>query len=185
MIVKVYYPKRVEVFDTDHFTEALPCKGNLLTNYVLDVSPALEGDGIWLRAYWHEAAESYREVKDGAGLPVARRRDGWSFLIADAGDVGALERMTVDDELVLARMAGELVDAAALTRAYDEADDLGPKAVSAHAYLETVLGDAGDGDPEDLICSRMGMTRKCYRSVEAIQASIAENSADGGSESGV
>ena len=81
-------------------------------------------------------------------------------------------------------MAGELVDAAALTRAFDEADDLDPKAVSAHAYLEAVLGDAGDGDPEDFICSRIGTTRKCYRSVEAIQASIAENRTDGCSESG-
>ena len=191
------YLGRIEAFDTDHFTETLPCRGNLpraprtcarardpslqgnlLTNYALDASPALEGGSVWLRAYWHETAEPYREVKDEAGLPIARRRDGWSFLIADARDVAALERLTVDGELVLVRMAGELVDATALMRVYDEADDLGPKAVTAHAYLEASLGDGETGDPESLICNRMGMTRKCHRSVEAIQTSITENGSD-------
>lgn len=178
MIIKAFYLGRIEAFDTDHFTETLLCRGNLPINYALDASPALEGGSVWLRAYWHETAEPYREVKDEAGLPIARRRDGWSFLIADARDVAALERLTVDGELVLVRMAGELVDATALMRVYDEADDLGPKAVTAHAYLEASLGDGETGDPESLICNRMGMTRKCYRSVEAIQTSITENGSD-------
>ena len=185
MIVKAYYPGRIEAFDTDHFTEALPCRGNLLTNYALDISPALEGGSIWLRAFWHESAESYREIKDGAGLPVARRRDGWSFLIADAQDVAALERLTVDGEVVLARMAGELIDAAALMRVYDEAEDLGPRAVAAHAYLEALVGDSGEGDPESGICSKMGMGRKCFRSIDAAQASIAAQRAGNGEDFGV
>lgn len=180
MIVKAYYPGCIETFDTDHFTEALPCRGNLLTNYVLDISTALEGGSVWLKAYWHETAESYREVKDESGLPVARRRDGWSFLVADAQDVATLERLTVDGELVLTRMAGELMDASALMRAYDEAEDLGPRAVAAHAYLEAFVGDSGEGDPENLICASMGMTRKCYRFVEAAQASIASSRAENG-----
>ena len=182
MIVKAYYPGRIEVFDTDHFTEALPCRGNLLTNYVLDISPALSGGDIWLRAYWHETAESYRGTVDDAGLPIARRRDGWSFLIADIQDVAALERLTVDGEPALVRMAGALVDAAALMRAYDEADDLGPRAVSAHTCLEAMVGDSGDGDPETEICRKMGMTVRCYRSVEAAQASIASTRAGNGED---
>ena len=102
MIVKAYYPGGlVDVFDTDHFTEALPLRGNLLTNYVLDWSGALSGGGIWMRAYWHETADEYRGVVDDAGLPVARRRDGWSFLMADAGDVAMLERLTSTGRLCL------------------------------------------------------------------------------------
>lgn len=185
MIVKAYYPGRIEVFDTDHFTEALPCRGNLLTNYALDTETAISGGSIWLRAYWHESAESYRETKDDVGLPIARRRDGWSFLVADAQDVAALERLTVDGEIVLVRMAGELVDAAALMRAYDEAEDLGPRAVAAHAYLESLVGDSGEGDPESGICRKMGMSRKCFLSIDAIQASIAAQRAGNGEDFGV
>ena len=174
MIVKTYYPKRVEVFDTDHFTENVPCRGNLLTNFALDFTPALKGEGVWLRAYWYKTAESYRDVKDVSGLPIARRRDGWSFLIADEQDVAVLDRLTVDGEVVLARLAGELVDVAALMRAYDESEDYGPRAVAAHAYLEAVIGDSGDKDPEVEICGRMGISSKCYRFIEAFQASIDE-----------
>lgn len=170
MIIKAYYPGCIEVFDTDHFTEALPCRGNLLTNYVLDISSAREGGSVWLKAYWHETAESYREVKDGSGLPVARRRDGWSFLVADAQDVAALERLTVDGELVLVRMAEELVDASALMRAYDESDDLGPRAVAAHTFFEALHCDGDNGDPEVFVCSKIGMTRRCYQSSELAQA---------------
>lgn len=173
MIVKAYYPGGlVDVFDTDHFTEALPLRGNLLTNYALDWSGALAGGGIWMRAYWHETADEYRGVVDGAGLPVARRRDGWSFLLADAGDVAMLERLTLDGEIVLERMAGALVDASLLMRAYDAADDLGPRAVSARSYLEAVFGDGCGGDPEEEICRRMGMSAETWRAIEAAQAAI-------------
>ena len=44
--------------------------------YVLDWAGALMGKGVWVRMYWHEAADAYRDVVDGAGLPIARRRDG-------------------------------------------------------------------------------------------------------------
>ncbi|ACV22918.1 Uncharacterised protein [Slackia heliotrinireducens] len=183
MIVKAYYPGGlVDVFDTDHFTEALPLRGNLLTNYVLDWSGALSGGGIWMRAYWHETADEYRGVVDDAGLPVARRRDGWSFLMADAGDVAMLERLTLDGEIVLERIAGALVDAAALMRAYDAADDLGPRAVSAHRYLEALQGDGCAGDPEDEICRRMGMTFETWREIEAAQTAIAASSVHGGED---
>ena len=181
MIAKAYYPGGlVDVFDTDHFTEALPLRGNLLTNYVLDWSGALSGGGIWMRAYWHETADEYRGVVDDAGLPVARRRDGWSFLMADAGYVAMLERLTLDGEIVLERIAGALVDAAALMRAYDAADDLGPRAVSAHRYLEALQGDGGAGDPEDEICRCMGMTFETWREIEAAQTAIAASSVHGG-----
>lgn len=119
MIVKAYYSGgRIDVFDTDHLVDAVPQPGNLLANYTLDFSD-LAGDCLWLRSYYHEAADAYREEPGPAGLPVARRRDGWSFLIADADDLERLNRLTVDGETVLVRVAGELVDATALSWAYD------------------------------------------------------------------
>ena len=108
MILKAYYSGgRIDVFDTDHHVDAVPQRGNLLANYTLDLSD-VAGDGIWLRSYYHEAAEAYREEPGPTGLPVARRRDGWSFLVADADDLERINRLTVDGETVLIRVGGRL-----------------------------------------------------------------------------
>lgn len=72
--------------------------------YVLDWVGALMGKSVWVRMYWHEAADAHRDVVGGAGLPIARRRDGWSFLVADPGDVDVFDRLTLDGEIVLERM---------------------------------------------------------------------------------
>ena len=77
-----------------------------------------------------------------------------------------------------------LVDAATLMRAYDDADDLGPRAVSAHAYLEALLGDGGTGDPEEEICRRMGMTTDTWREIGAVQAAIAASRTNEGEDFG-
>lgn len=130
MIVKAYYAGgRIDVFDTDHLVDAVPQPGNLLANYTLDLSD-VAADGLWLRSYYHEAADAYRDEPGPTGLPVARRRDGWSFLIADADDLERLNRLTVDGETVLVRIAGELVDAAALSWAYDVASGYREMALS-------------------------------------------------------
>lgn len=58
MIVKAYYAGgRIDVFDTDHLVDAVPQPGNLLANYTLDFSD-LAGDSLWLRSYYHEAADA-------------------------------------------------------------------------------------------------------------------------------
>ena len=141
--------------------------------YVLDWAGALMGKGVWVRMHWHEAADAYRDVVDGAGLPIARRRDGWSFLVADPGDVDVLDRLTFDGEIVLERMAGRLVDAARMMRTYAAAEDLGPRTVAAHAHLEALMGD-----PDELICSRMGMDAATWRAVDAAQAASRSRTCD-------
>lgn len=136
MILKAYYSGgRIDVFDTDHHVDAVPQRGNLLANYTLDLSD-VAGDGLWLRSYYHEAAEAYREEPGPTGLPVARRRDGWSFLIADADDLDRLNRLTVDGETILARIAGELVDVTALSWAYDVVNDFRTMANDAMGNIE-------------------------------------------------
>lgn len=141
MIVKAYYAGgRIDVFDTDHLVDAVPQSENLLTNYTLDLSD-MGGDSLWLRTYYHEAADAYRDEPGPTGLPVARRRDGWSFLIADADDLERLNRLTVDGETVLARVAGELVDVAALSWAYDAAEEYASMASCAYATADLVTHD--------------------------------------------
>ena len=67
---------------------------------------------------------------------MARRRDGWSFLLADVEDVQRLNRLTLDGETVLAQMAGELVDVSALSWASEVADALAPQIAQFHHLLE-------------------------------------------------
>lgn len=138
MIIKAYYSGgRIDVFDTDRMTDGIPQPGNLLTNYSLDLAD-VNGESLWLCTYYYEAAEAYKDELGPKGLPIARRRDGWSFLIADADDLQRLNRVTLDGETVLIQIAGELVDATALTWACDCAEEYPYKAVAAHRFLSSI-----------------------------------------------
>lgn len=137
MIVKAYYSGgRIDVFDTDRMTDGVPQPGNLLTNYSLDLSD-VNGESLWLCSYYYETARAYKDEMGPKDLPVARRRDGWSFLLADAEDMERLNRVTVDGETVLAQIAGELVDASALSWASEVADALAPQIAQFHRLLES------------------------------------------------
>lgn len=122
-------------------TDGVPQPGNLLTNYTLDLSD-VNGESLWLCSYYYEAAQAYKDEKGPKNLPVARRRDGWSFLLADAEDMQRLNRVTLDGETVLVQMAGELVDASALSWACDVADVFGPQVEEAHNLLATTGANA-------------------------------------------
>lgn len=144
MIVKAYYAGgRIDVFDTDRLTDSVPQPGNLLTNYTLDLAD-VNGESLWLCSYYYEAAQAYKGEPGPKGLPVARRRDGWSFLIADADDMRGLNRVTMDGETVLIQIEGELVDAAALAWAYDVAEEYGPKIMLIYKrFSERTLSEGG------------------------------------------
>lgn len=146
MIVKAYYSGgRIDVFDTDRMIDGVPQPGNLLTNYTLDLSD-VNGESLWLCSYYYEAAQAYKDEKGPKDLPVARRRDGWSFLLADAEDMQRLNRVTLDGETVLAQIAGELVDVSALMWASEVVDVLAPQIVQFQRLLEST----GLGTIEDL-----------------------------------
>lgn len=137
MIVKTYYSGgRIDVFDTDRMTDGVPQPGNLLTNYTLDLSD-VNGESLWLCSYYYEAAQAYKDEKGPKDLPVARRRDGWSFLLADVEDMQRLNRVTVDGETVLVQIAGELVDVSALSWASEVADVLAPQIAQFNRLLES------------------------------------------------
>ncbi len=162
MILKAYYAGgRIDVFDTDHLVDGVPQPGNLLTNYTLDLAD-VNGESLWLRSYYYEAAAAYKEEPGPTGLPVARRRDGWSFLIADEDDLGTLNLLTVDGLTVLARIAGELADIAALTWVYDQAEGYASMAMAAHRYLSVMMEDS-DTDKERKVCNAIGIPLDVYR----------------------
>lgn len=148
MIVKAYYSGgRIDVFDTDRMTDGIPQTGNLLTNYTFDLAD-VNCESLWLCSYYYEAAEAYKEDPGPKGLPVARRRDGWSFLIADADDLQRLNRVTVDGETVLIQIAGELVDAASLTWTYEAVEVVLPKASIAYRFKMQREHGSPHGGPE-------------------------------------
>lgn len=165
MIVKTYYEGgHIVVFDTDHMTESLPQKGNLLTNHSIDLDD-VNGERIWLSTYYYEAGDQYRDIVGPKGLPVARRRDGWSFLIVDDEDIKTLNRVTVDDETVLVRIAGDIVDVTALHWAFDVADDIVPMAIAAHRHLSALLANEPGVDVELEACNRMGFPLRAYQKI--------------------
>lgn len=161
MIVKAYYSGgRIDVFDTDRMTDGVPQPGNLLTNYALDLSD-VNGESLWLCSYYYEAAQAYKDEKGPKDLPVARRRDGWSFLLADAEDMERLNRVTVDGETVLVQVAGELVDMSALSWASFAAEQLIPQALNAHDFIRS---DLNYGD-EETACSKIGISSNCFNTI--------------------
>lgn len=152
MIVKAYYSGgRIDVFDTDRMTDGVPQPGNLLTNYTLDLAD-VDGESLWLCSYYYEAARAYKDEEGPKGLPVARRRNGWSFLIADADDLRKLNRITVDEETVLFAIFGELVDATALNWAWSLSEEYAPKAAIAYRGIAATQSSGFDS-------SLIGMSR--------------------------
>ena len=111
MIVKVTYDdQRLDVFDTATFTSATPLgKSNMLTNFEVRVDE-LGNTGLWLIAHMYETGESFANAAKEGETPTARRKRGWRFLLAEAGELSAIEALSIDGQPVLMKVAGELAD---------------------------------------------------------------------------
>lgn len=137
MIVKVTYDdQRLDVFDTSAFTSAAPFgKSNILTNFEIRFDTIGDG-GLWM------AAHSYQADKPPQGAesetPVARRKRGWMFLLADASELEHVELVVVDGEAIMKRVFGELVD----LQAFDEAayECIGSSSKGLHARIADLFG---------------------------------------------
>ena len=145
---------RIDVFDTDRMTDGVPQPGNLLTNYTLDLSDVGE-ECLWLRSYYYEAIGAYKDELGPIGLPIARRRDGWSFLIADEEDLKTLNRLTVDGETVLVSIASELVDVATLSWAYSVGEEYLPMIPIAYRNIHWCWGDS---ESANSLCETIGIS---------------------------
>lgn len=141
MIVKVTYDdQRLDIFDTSTFTASFPLgKDNMLTNFEVRFDTLEEGNsGLWIAAHNYQADSSY--AKGTEDTPVARRKRGWRFLVADAEELEHVELVVVDGEAIMKRVFGELID----LQAFDEAayeciggstKGLRERAAELHRYL--------------------------------------------------
>ena len=168
MIVKTYYRDgRMDVFDTANLTDASTYRGNVITNWSLDLSGAMsEGGMLLLSMRWYPAPG--QDAPAGPeGLPIARRRDGLCIVVADSEDVPQLSMVTVDGELALLRVGDGLVDCNRLAWASRIADGLPAQAVSAHRTLSMLMGNDTDGiDVEAEVCRLTGFDPATYALME-------------------
>jgi hypothetical protein len=160
MVLKTYYDDgHFDCFDTTQLVDSSQFRGCRLMNWSLDLDP--EGDGpILLNLYWYDSAS---EEAGPAGLPVAFRRDGWSFVVADANDRAHLLRMTVDGEPALVRVGNGLADCGRLFHYASLVDHVLPRASKAAAFLDGMRGDWSDGDVDAEIAAALGVSVKSYR----------------------
>lgn len=115
-IEMAYRNGRVDVFDTMSFTAPSPLgKGNALTNFELRFDE-LGNTGLWLAAHHYDVNPSGAESCPDDETPVARRRRGWRFLLAEASEIDELESVAVDGEVALVRVLGEMVNVEQLMR---------------------------------------------------------------------
>ena len=168
MIVKTYYQDgRMDAFDTANLTDASMHRGNVVTDWSLDLSGAMrEGGMLLLSMRWYPAPG--QDAPAGPeGLPIARRRDGLCVVVADSEDVPQLSMVTVDGELALLRVGDGLVDCNHLAWASRIADGLPTQAISAHRTLSMFVGNHADGiDIEAEICRLMGFDPATYALME-------------------
>ena len=105
-----YESNRLDIFDTSTFTKAEPFEGaNMLTNFEVRVDE-LGNTGLWLIAHMYETGESFANAAKEGETPTARRKRGWRFLLAEAGELSAIESLSIDGQIVLMKVAGELAD---------------------------------------------------------------------------
>lgn len=148
MNVRVTYPKgRIDVFDTSAYVASSPFgQDGMLSNFELRLAD-IEEDGLWLVANYYAAKPEYRDGE--AGIPVARRAKGWRFLLATKDEAARLTDVTVDGEVVIARIAGKLCnmrefETAALQRIGASNDGTLERIAKLHAYLSI---ESGTEDP--------------------------------------
>ena len=153
MVVKTYYDNgHFDVFDTVGLADASEFKGSRLANWSLEIG----GEGpLLLNLYWYPNAS---EEAGPAGLPIAFRQDGWSFVIADEH----LLKVTVDGEAVLLRAGGGFVDCCRFDHAVELADHFVPRGSRALAFLEGMRCDWAGGDPDEELARVLGMDPEAY-----------------------
>lgn len=158
MVVKTYYDNgHFDVFDTVSLVDASAFRGSRLANWSLEIGS--EGP-LLLNLYWWYPTAS--EEAGPAGLPVAFRQDGWSFVIADEGDREHLLKATVDGETILLRAGSGFIDCCRFDHAVELADHFIPRGSRALAFLKDMRGVWEDGDPNEELARALGMDQQAF-----------------------
>jgi uncharacterized C2H2 Zn-finger protein len=171
VILKTYYDTgHTDTFDSDHLTDASMLRGNLLTNWSLDIGDARGGAGcLLLSLYWYPATGIGETPVGPKGLPIARRRDGWSFVVADSDDLPHLIMAEVDGEVVVLRAGDDLVDCNRLAHVSRISESFAKQVVSAHSWLLL----ASPGSTESDICRMLGMSADAYEAIAEAAGELA------------
>lgn len=178
MIIVIRYDNgRIDTFDTVSFTapQPFPTK-NMLTNFELKLDE-LGATGLWLTAHYYDVDPSYRADADSSVIPVARRKMGWRFLLAQADEVDRIRIVEMDGSVVMRRIAGQLVDYArfeerAKVALGDKPSAISERILALYDYVERenrVLGRPSDADA---VAQELGLT---VRMVSDIESSVAAN----------
>ncbi|WP_165249357.1 hypothetical protein [Adlercreutzia sp. ZJ141] len=105
----LYANSRIDVFDTDKLSPREPfAKTAAIVNYELRCD-LLGERGLWLWVHTYDTGTP--QCADSENPPVGTRKRGWRFLLAEAGELDDVERITADGEEISFRIGGELVDA--------------------------------------------------------------------------
>ena len=105
-----YDTGRIDVFDTVSFTAPQPFpQTNMLTDFELKLDD-LGKKGLWLAAHYYAIGQAYRDDAGNGEVPVARRRMGWRFLLAQEDEIDHIQSVDMDGSPVLRRAAGTLFD---------------------------------------------------------------------------
>ncbi len=150
MRVEVLYANsRIDVFDTDKLSPKEPfSKSAAIVNYELRCD--LIGErGLWLWVHTYDTDSP--QGSDADSPPVGSRRRGWRFLLAEAGELDDVERITADGEEISFRIGGELVDAVRFRSMVELLiDDAGRKSKATCACeLYDILSEAEGFSPSD------------------------------------
>lgn len=170
MRVEVAYPGRIEVFDTDRFTEAQPFTGkSMLADFTLDYAD-VEQRGLWLTAHCYAANDTYRT--DGEEVPEARREKGWRFQLATPKEAAGIEGVSLDSSTVLARLYGKLVDITRIDRACFLFIGLGGTVSNRILQLNEYLANSDErlAASQALMAESMGITADTLERVIAAEA---------------
>ena len=151
MNIRITYPGgRIDVFDTGAYATSAPFDSkNMLTDFEIGLGD-IEEEGLWLVANYYAAKPEFR--KGAAGIPVARRSRGWRFLLSTAEEAKELCDVTVDGEMVIARVAGDVCnmrefESAALMRIGDSNDGILERIRKLHAFMVIETGEENPAIP--------------------------------------
>lgn len=172
-IEMAYRNGKIDVFDTMPFTAPSPLgKENALTNFEVRFDE-LGKTGLWLAAHHYDADPSCAEECPDDETPVARRRRGWRFLLAEASEVAELESVAVDGEVVMARILGEMVDVTQLKRSANlwlGSSGLSISETIVRLFDElSVVSQVDEGVPPDVVPKLCGCSEELVYRLKAVR----------------
>lgn len=182
-----YRSNRIDVFDTDTFTKSEPFGNvNMLTDFEI-LFDQLGDTGIWLAAHSYDASQSYRGDAKDDSIPVAHRKKGWRFLLAENGEVDGIETVSIGGSIVLQRICGELVDVLKLDETASawigNSDSL--SAVDKVTELfETLLRSVPAGTPPEEVARMCGCSMSLMNILQAMGFATDEDDGEEETEDG-